>query len=625
MLSTITVTSDCTLDVVLNGAGGGNGGSDARHTGAIGSPGDKVSVKINALAGQVYYVSTGSAGLNGSSNVRGTGGGSGGYAYDGFSGGSGGNAGGAGTSGAGGGGGGATLLYTFVNGIRKNLAVAAGGAGGGGAGNYSNGTDFQSISRVSAYYLKRYTSVTYPTWSSTLKNYGVKDDGGTYTLSYGIYVTTGGPYVLYSSADDQASLYVNNVYVGASSSWASTSKHNITLNPGYNDLRVTVVNSGGGPTGWGGYITTPNMSTIWTSAYNYNVFDGIYNLGRGGQGQSNLGDGGGAGGGGGGYLGGAGGTAAGGGYGGDHGGASGYPGVSFAPTGDYEASSAIKDQWSTVDRASITILGGASRNTNGSFTVSSLTTDVKVYQSSYNYTYPSNFVGPRLPITRFVPVNDIKYKNGSTWSDVKEVYVKESNVWVPVFKKDTFTITSQAGGASPENNTSGYIVPYSPSPQVVYNQYDSGGESTTSTTPSGDGPGWTTSDGISVTDGSGNAVGSGGGGDGGDSKIICTAMNEAYGFGSFRNAIWIKYADKHLTKTHEVGYHTLFLPLVDYGFKQGDGKLNIIVRRILEWGTRHRSMDLRAEMRGKKRHLTGRIIRLVFEPMCYIVGKIKGH
>jgi hypothetical protein len=116
-----------------------------------------------------------------------------------------------------------------------------------------------------------------------------------------------------------------------------------------------------------------------------------------------------------------------------------------------------------------------------------------------------------------------------------------------------------------------------------------------------------------------------GGGGGGGGKIICTAMNQAYGFGSFRNAIWIKYADKHLTKAHEVGYHTLFLPLVDYGFKRGDGKANMIVRRVLEWGTRHRSMDLRAEMRNKKRDTTGKVIRMVFEPLCYVVGKIKGY
>ena len=120
-------------------------------------------------------------------------------------------------------------------------------------------------------------------------------------------------------------------------------------------------------------------------------------------------------------------------------------------------------------------------------------------------------------------------------------------------------------------------------------------------------------------------MGHGDGGGGGGGKIICTAMNHAYGFGSFRNAIWIKYADKHLTKAHEVGYHTLFLPLVDFGFKRGDGKLNLIVRKVLEWGTRHRSTDLRAELRNKKRDTTGRIIRLIFEPLCYAVGKLKGY
>ena len=110
-----------------------------------------------------------------------------------------------------------------------------------------------------------------------------------------------------------------------------------------------------------------------------------------------------------------------------------------------------------------------------------------------------------------------------------------------------------------------------------------------------------------------------------DSKIICTAMNHQYGFGSFRNAIWLKYADKHLTKAHEVGYHTLFLPLVKFGFNQGNGQLNMVVRKILEWGTRHRSTDLRAELRNKKRDITGRVIRLIFEPLCYAVGKLKGY
>jgi len=131
-------------------------------------------------------------------------------------------------------------------------------------------------------------------------------------------------------------------------------------------------------------------------------------------------------------------------------------------------------------------------------------------------------------------------------------------------------------------------------------------------------------DGVNGMDAASDSASAGGGGAGG-SKIICTAMNHAYGFGSFRNAIWIAYSDKHLTKAHEVGYHTLFLPLVDFGFKRGDAKPNLIVRKILEWGTRHRSMDIRAEMRGTKRDKTGQAIRFVFEPLCYFVGKLKGY
>lgn len=125
--------------------------------------------------------------------------------------------------------------------------------------------------------------------------------------------------------------------------------------------------------------------------------------------------------------------------------------------------------------------------------------------------------------------------------------------------------------------------------------------------------------------GSSPDAGAGGPGGGTGGKIICTAMNHAYGFGSFRNAIWVAYSDKHLTKAHEAGYHTLFLPLVDFGFKRGDAKLNMTVRKVLEWGTRHRSTDLRAELRHTKRDTTGRIIRFIFEPLCYAVGKLKGY
>ena len=120
-----------------------------------------------------------------------------------------------------------------------------------------------------------------------------------------------------------------------------------------------------------------------------------------------------------------------------------------------------------------------------------------------------------------------------------------------------------------------------------------------------------------------DSVSDGGGRSGGSSKIVCTAMNHAYGFGSFRNAIWLAYAQKNLTKEHEKGYHAIFLPLVDYAYKQGDGITHRVLRRVLENIARHRSADLRAEMRGLKRDAVGRVYRAVLEPMCYIVGKLK--
>lgn len=463
MISSITVTSDCVLSIDLNGAGGGNGGSDS-YGGAIGSPGDKVTCTVNATAGQVYYISTGGAGLDGSNSARGSGGGAGGSAFNGFSGGSGGNAGGSGTSGGGGGGGGATLLYTFINGARKYLAVAAGGAGGGGGGRYSRGIDY-TTSRVNSYYDRFYDHTYEGAWNSTLNTYAVRSGYSySYTLSYGIYATAGN-YVLIGSADDQASIYVNGTYIGESASYRSVSSHNITLIEGYNLLSITVVNSGGGPTAYGGYIqSTANNAVIWTSRQPYNYLDYVNNAGRGGQGQAHLGDGGGAGGGGGGAAGGAGGEAASSGYGGDFGAYSGYAGQSLAPTtpltwNGFAAGNYYVDQWSTVNTASVTRFAGAARNTNGSFSVSSLTTDIKIKQLLQYVTYDNNFVGPRLTnIDAFVPVNDIKYRNNNVWNSVSEVYVRNNNAWVPLFKKDTFNLV-QIGTAG-ENNVSGYIVPY---------------------------------------------------------------------------------------------------------------------------------------------------------------------
>jgi hypothetical protein len=112
-----------------------------------------------------------------------------------------------------------------------------------------------------------------------------------------------------------------------------------------------------------------------------------------------------------------------------------------------------------------------------------------------------------------------------------------------------------------------------------------------------------------------------GGGGGGGGKIVCTAMNESYGFGSYRNAIWLKYSADKMTKAHEAGYHALFLPLVDLAYKRN----NKPVRIALEHIARHRTTDLRAEMRNTKRDKLGRAYRFMLEPLCYVVGKIKGY
>ena len=110
----------------------------------------------------------------------------------------------------------------------------------------------------------------------------------------------------------------------------------------------------------------------------------------------------------------------------------------------------------------------------------------------------------------------------------------------------------------------------------------------------------------------------------GGGKIICTAMNQAYGFVSFRNAVWLKYSQEKLTKEHEVGYHAMFLPLVKISYKMGNKWYNKAVRTVLEHLVKHRTKDIYQESKGKKRDTLGRIYRNIFEPLCYLVGKIKG-
>ena len=106
-------------------------------------------------------------------------------------------------------------------------------------------------------------------------------------------------------------------------------------------------------------------------------------------------------------------------------------------------------------------------------------------------------------------------------------------------------------------------------------------------------------------------------------KIVCTAMNKAYGFGSFRQAIWLQHsATMPNAKTIEKGYHKLFLPVVAFAFSNKQTFARKLVRKISEHIARHRTADLWKEMRGKRRDPLGRLYRAIIEPICYVAGKV---
>ena len=109
----------------------------------------------------------------------------------------------------------------------------------------------------------------------------------------------------------------------------------------------------------------------------------------------------------------------------------------------------------------------------------------------------------------------------------------------------------------------------------------------------------------------------------GGGKIVCTAMNQAYGFGSFRQAIWLQHsANMPNAKTIEKGYHRIFLPVVAFAFSEKQTFARKLVRKVSEHIARHRTADLWKEMRGKRRDPLGRLYRAIIEPICYIVGKV---
>ena len=105
-------------------------------------------------------------------------------------------------------------------------------------------------------------------------------------------------------------------------------------------------------------------------------------------------------------------------------------------------------------------------------------------------------------------------------------------------------------------------------------------------------------------------------------KIVCTAMNHVYGFGSFRQKIWLAQS-KDLHPAYEKGYHTVFMPIIFFAYGKNSSVIRKCVREALEHVARHRTADIWKQKHGKRDTL-GRIYRAIIEPICFVIGKVRG-
>jgi len=97
-------------------------------------------------------------------------------------------------------------------------------------------------------------------------------------------------------------------------------------------------------------------------------------------------------------------------------------------------------------------------------------------------------------------------------------------------------------------------------------------------------------------------------------------MNDFYGLPYVENKVWIKYAKTHLKPEHQVGYHKVFLPLIDFAKKPG--WLNVQVRDALFYIGKHRTIDIQAELAGTYRRPVHKFLRAVIEPSLAFIGKV---
>jgi len=99
-------------------------------------------------------------------------------------------------------------------------------------------------------------------------------------------------------------------------------------------------------------------------------------------------------------------------------------------------------------------------------------------------------------------------------------------------------------------------------------------------------------------------------------KIICTEMYRQTNLNDWKEAmkLWYVFQKKHLTPTHQVGYHFLFKPFVR-GMKKSK-----ILTAIGSHFAKQRTKDIKHIMFGTKFSLLGRAYRIILEPICYVTG-----
>jgi hypothetical protein len=536
--------------------------------------------------------------------------------------------------GSGSGGGYSQVQFTINEG--DVLEVAIGGPGTGGTGGSSapgGGPGFSYLNDASLLFstLETASPPVFRQFNSAyctfLNTYGVWTNptsatvfDRTYTINFP--VTTW--YSFIASADNYAELYLDGVYLFAATSYEGTGTNGYYLTAGTKQVRILGTNTGGpgavaltigGATNFGGSYGGSSGSAGGSGAggggggatvvlLNGSALGAAGGGGGGGgggntgsaagqsapgnrgqatigtnegqSGTSKYGDGGGAGGGGGGWGGGNGGTVPGGDQGGYAGAQGGSSGAGQNPSGRTPGGSLTEYYRSGV------AVGGASGGGSGG-----------VGYAVFEFDVPGTIVNTATG--GWDPAIDTWVKINGTWVRVATPYIKLGGIWYPINGyAPVFQNVAGRFGASPRAG----IVDQPPIPEPSY---------------AGNRGGW--HDG-----GYGFAAGRGGAGPGG-TKLVCTMMNKEYGFGSYRNAIWLRHSAR-MPNAHvyQLGYHRLFIPLVDYA--KGTGTTNHWVKMALEHIARHRTSDIYLQMKGKRRDNLGRMYRAVLEPLCYLAGKL---